>query len=150
MIFYLTFCLVIHVTYGEEFCFAKVTLTNKYDDSYQNLHLSALYSVHSQTNTIQGRLILAKSFSILNRTQVVSQGCSKYLNEPITYNYISMIDQGECSFEEKFEHAIQSNALGLIIISKNSQIFKIKSSICKLNLELIIKNINSLYFYFLR
>ncbi|RNA26675.1 E3 ubiquitin-ligase RNF130-like [Brachionus plicatilis] len=128
MIFYLIFFLVFQVSNGEQFCFAKVTLTNKHDDYYQNLHLSALYSVHSQTSKIHGRLVLAKSFSLVNRSQVVSQGCSSYLNEPVTYNYISLIDQGGCSFDQKIENAIRSNALALILISKNSQIFKIRGS----------------------
>lgn len=131
MIFVLSFCLIIQVTYGEEFCFANVTLLNKFDP-YKSLQFSALYSTHSQSDEIRGRLVLAKSYSILNHAQIVSNGCSKYLNKPTNYNYISLIDQTECSFDEKIENAIQSNALGLIIISKNSQIFKIKTSKCKL------------------
>lgn len=131
MIFLLILSLIIQISYGEEFCFAKVTLINKYDDTYKSLQLSALYSVRSQSDKIQGRLVLAKSFSILNHTQIVSKGCSKYLNMPSNFNYIFLIDQGECSFDQKIQNAIQSNALGLIIISKNSQIFKIKVSKCK-------------------
>ncbi|CAF0724981.1 unnamed protein product [Brachionus calyciflorus] len=92
---------------GEDFCFAKITLSNKFDESYQNLELSGLYSFQSQTNEIKGRLTLTKSYS----------------------KNSSFIDsQGDCSFDEQIENAVKGNALGLIVISKNSQIFKIKNS----------------------
>lgn len=114
--------------YGDEYCFAEIIISNKFDDSFQNLHLSGLYSFQSQTDKITGRLLLANSYSFSNQTQIVSNGCSSYSNEPITYEYISIVEQGDCSIDDKIEYAIKSNALGLIVISQNSQIFKIKNS----------------------